>query len=351
MMKRLLSLVLAFGILLGCATGAAAAAPGGKYAKAQEQDGSAAFLAGILYSFFEQVTPDEAQEPEKTEEEKLLSLRAKCWGLPENIAWIENPKDEADIENNILFCFLKGDYAFRFENLTRKQREQLFDQIRPESGSSYIKKLACSYPELAGALANIWPGCGRGSNPNNDKCYLFIDFPVWENTDISTKLLYQQQLKALDTALVISKELHEKEIIHDGMTQMQIAEVYYDYLCELGVKVGNGAEIVKTGGPALLDSAWACLVNKEADCVGRAAGFNLLMHIEGISAQGVRGRFTDSNSGHVLSRVILGGEEYFCDWGNNLGILPQKTFETERGFSFDSESLAYARTHGGEYEA
>ena len=350
-MKRLFSLVLAFGILLGCATSAAAAAPGGQYAKAQEQDGAAAFLAGILCSFFEQVTPDETQKPEKTEEEKLLSLRAKCWGLPENIAWIENPQSEADIENNILFCFLKGEYAFRFENLTREQREQLFGQIRPDYGSGYIKKLACSYPELAGALANIWPGCGIGQNTNNANCYLFIDFPQLENTEITDALLYRQQLKALDAALEISRNLHEKGTIHDGMTQMQIAEVYYDYLCKSGVEVGKGAEVVETGGTALLDSAWACLVSKTADCVGRAAGFNLLMHIEGISAQGVRGRFTDSNSGHVLSRVILDGKEYFCDWGNHKKILPKKAFEEEYNFDFDTESLAYARAHGGNYEA
>lgn len=350
-MKRLLSLVLAFGILLGCVTGVAAAAPGGKYAKAQEQDGAAAFLAGILCSFFERVTPDETQEPEKTEEEKLLSLRAKCWGLPENIAWIENPKDEADIENNILFCFLKGEYAFRFENLTLKQKEQLFGQIKPESGPSYIKKLACSYPELAGALANIGPGCGRGANPNNDKFYLFIDFPQLENTEITDESLYQQQLEALNAALAISKKLHADGTIYDGMTQMQIAGVYYNYLCELGVKVGNGAEVVETGETALLDSAWACLVNRKADCVGRAAGFNLLMHIEGISAQGVRGSFQGTGSGHVLSRVILDGHEYFCDWGNQKGILPQNDFETKWSFEFDTESLDYARAHGGNYNA
>ena len=350
-MKRLLSLVLAFGILLGCVTGVAAAAPGGKYAKAQEQDGAAAFLAGMLCSFFEQVTPDEMQKPEKTEEEKLLSLRAKCWGLPENIAWIDNPQSEADIENNILFCFLKGEYAFRFENLTREQSARLQNQICPDYGSGYIKKLACSYPELAGALANIWPGCGIGPNVSNDKYFLFIDFPQLKNTEITNALLYQQQLEALNAALAISQELHADGTIQDGMSQMQIAKVYYDYLRKLGVQPGGGAEVVETGETALLDSAWACLVNRKADCVGRAAGFNLLMHIEGISAQGVRGRFTESNSGHVLSRVILGGHEYFCDWGNDKGILPQNDFETKWSFDFDAESLDYARAHGGDYNA
>lgn len=344
-MKRLLSLVLAFGILLGCVTSVAAAAPGGKYAKAQEQDGAAAFLAGILCSFFEQVTPDETQEPEKTEDEKLLSLRAKCWGLPENIAWIENPKNEADIENNILFCFLRGQYHFRFNNLTPEQGDWLFSQIKE---SKYIKRLACSYPELAGALANVFTGCGNLIRRDG---YFFTDSEQLDNAGITDKQLYQQQLEALNEALAISKKLHADGTIYDGMTQMQIAGVYYNYLCELGVKVGNGAEVVKTGKTALLDSAWACLVKKTADCVGRAAGFNLLMHIEGISAQGVRGSFQGTGSGHVLSRVILDGKEYFCDWGNHMGILSQNDFETKWSFEFDTESLDYARAHGGNYNA
>lgn len=344
-MKRLLSLVLAFGILLGCVTGVAAAAPGGKYAKAQEQDG-AAFLAGILCSFFERVTPDETQKPEKTEEENLLSLRAKCWGLPENIAWIENPETKEDIENNILFSFLNGNYSFWFENLTIMQADWLDEQVFKER---YIKRLACSYPELAGALANVFAGCGNFVSADWEG-YFFIDFPQLEGKEITDDMLYRQQLDALDEALSISKKLHEDGTIQDGMSQMQIAKVYYDYLRKLGVQPGGGADVVETGETALLDSAWACLVNRKADCVGRAAGFNLLMHIEGISAQGVRGSFQGTGSGHVLSRVILDGHEYFCDWGNDKGILPQNDFETKWSFEFDTESLAYARTHGGKYE-
>ena len=50
----------------------------------------------------------------------------------------------------------------------------------------------------------------------------------------------------------------------------------------------------------------------------------------------------------MLSRVILDGKEYFCDWGNHMGILPQEEFETKWSFDFDIESLAYARAHGGD---
>ena len=82
------------------------------------------------------------------------------------------------------------------------------------------------------------------------------------------------------------------------------------------MKVGGGAAEADQGKSVEFDSAYACLVNKKAACVGRAAAFNLLMHLEGISAQGVGGRIKGTNSGHVLNRVILDGETYYCDWGN-----------------------------------
>lgn len=336
-MKRFFLLVLALGILLGSVTGAAAAAPGGKYAKVQqEQDASAAFMTGVVCSLLGRIVPE---EPEAPEAEISRSMRAKYWGLPENIAWTENPKTNEDIENNILFSFLSGAYHFRFCNLTPEQGDCLFEKISKER---YINRLACSYPELAGALTNVFIGCG---NLVRSEGYLFTDSKKLENAGITDDVLYKQQLEALDAALSISKKLHEDGTIQDGMSQMQIAKVYYDYLRNLGVQVGGGADVVETGKTALLDSAWACLVNRKADCVGRAAGFNLLMHIEGISAQGVSGSFQNTDSDHVLSRVILNGEEYFCDWGNDKGILLQKDFQTKWSFDFDTESLAYARAH------
>ena len=328
-MKRFFLLVLTLGILLGSVTDAAAAAPGGKYAKVQqEQDASAAFMTGVVCSLLGRIVPE---EPESPEAEISRSMRAKYWGLPENIAWIENPETNEDIENNILFSFLNGNYSFRFENLTSKQADWLAEQVSKEW---YIKRLACSYPELAGALANVFAGYGEYVSDDRQG-YFFIDFPQMERKEITDDMLYRQQLDALDEALSISKKLHEDGTIQDGMSQMEIAAVYYKYLRKLDVQPGGGADVVETGETALLDSAWACLINKKVDCVGRAAGFNLLMHIEGISAQGVRGSVQGTNSGHVLSRVILNDEEYFCDWGNDLEILPREEFAEQYQFDFD----------------
>ncbi|MBR2851613.1 MAG: hypothetical protein IKB91_04380, partial [Anaerotignum sp.] len=89
------------------------------------------------------------------------------------------------------------------------------------------------------------------------------------------------------------------------------------------------------------DSVYACLVNKKADCVGRAAAFNLFMHLEGISAQGVTGHMKGAAAydGHILSRVVLDGEEYFCDWGNGYPLDKDIT----DWFTFDAIPLAAAR--------
>lgn len=91
------------------------------------------------------------------------------------------------------------------------------------------------------------------------------------------------------------------------------------------------------------DSAYAALIDRKADCVGKAAAFNLLLNTEGIAAKGVTGSFHGTESGHTLSRVVLDGEEYFSDWGNHRQLGTQETYETTHGFWFEPKSLEIAR--------
>ena len=186
-MKRVFSLILALALLFGSVTVASAAAPGGKYARAQqEQDASAAFMTGVFCALLGRMIP------EAPEEEITLSERAVYWGLPEDIRWIEKPQTNEDIESNILYSFLTGTYHFRFDNLTPEQGDWLFGQIASKDGAKpYIKRLACSYPELAGALANVFTGCGNYVQADGDG-YFFIDFPQLKKTEITDELLYQQ---------------------------------------------------------------------------------------------------------------------------------------------------------------
>ena len=231
---------------------------------------------------------------------------APYWGLPANIRWISAPKTEADLDNNILYSFLFGNYSLNFSNIGTTEEVDaptLINTMRTR-----IKALSITYPELAGVFSNTFIGCG--ANPDG----VFIDFP---QSSLSIEEIYVQQIGALGAAQAIQNELHERGKITDDMTQKQIAQVYYDHLRGMNVSVGGGPEAAKQGKSVEFDSPYACLVLKKADCVGRAAAFNLLMHLEGISAQGVGGSIKGTNSGHVLNRVILDGETYYCDWGNN----------------------------------
>lgn len=230
---------------------------------------------------------------------------APYWGLPENIKWIPKPETLDDLDNNILYSFLFGNYSLYFTNIGTTQEvdgKMLTDTMRTR-----IKELSRIHPELVGVFSNAFVGCGAGPGG------VFIDFP---QASLGIKEIYEQQIASLAAAAEIKDELHVSGKITSNMTQKQIAQVYYDYLRGLGVAVGGGSDAAKQGKSVEYDSPYACLVNKKADCVGRAGAFNLLMHLEGISAQGVGGSIKGTNSGHVLSRVVLDGEIYYCDWGN-----------------------------------
>ena len=157
---------------------------------------------------------------------------------------------------------------------------------------------------------------------------------------MNTETIYTQQQAVLNEALRVKAMLWEKGKIKAGMSQLQIAKVYESYLFGLNVVPG-----IQKSDPTCweYDSAYAALINRKADCVGRAAAFNLLLNAEGIAAKGVAGSFHGTNSGHVLSRVVLDGREYFSDWGNRRQIGTKETYETTHGFWFDPESLEAAR--------
>lgn len=254
---------------------------------------------------------------------------APDWGLHADIKFIAEPKTIADLDNNILYCYLMGNYSLEFinyaellhitDNLTRTAAERIY-------------ALSDTYTALMGPYNNA----GIHSFGNNG-C-LTIAFP---EASLNTHTIYRQQVTALKTAKDIKASLYAEGKITSDMSEKEIAQVYCDYLTKLGVKPGE-IDAADPGGKTVeFDSVYAALVNKKADCVGRAAAFNLFMHLEGISAQGVTGHMKGAPAydGHILSRVVLDGEEYFCDWGNDYGLSRDIT----GWFTFDADSLAAAR--------
>ena len=250
--------------------------------------------------------------------EKLKN--ATYFGLPADIKWIPNSTYGTNVYNNILYSFLIGNYTLEGAGL---------NDVEINYAIGGRKALANNYPDLIGFFSNT------NSSLAGEAGNLYI---AYEQNVFTAEQLYEQQMLALKAALQIKNELHSKGKIKDGMTEKEIARVYYDYISTSGVVAGGGNNPKINGMYVEWDSAYACLVAKVADCVGRAAGFNLLMHVEGIKAQGVSGTIT-GNEGHVISRLILDGEEYFCDWGNRKGIHLYGLSH----FTIDDDSLERAR--------
>ena len=137
------------------------------------------------------------------------------------------------------------------DNLTRTTAERII-------------ALSDTYTALMGPYNNA----SIHSFGNNDR--LTIEFP---EASLNTNTIYRQQVSALETAKDIKESLYAEGKITASMSEKEIAKIYYDYLAKLGVKPGN-IDAANPGGKTVeFDSTYATLVNKTADCVGRAAAF------------------------------------------------------------------------------
>lgn len=262
----------------------------------------------------------------------VYQAQAVYFGLPEGIRWRSAPVSQADYENNILYSFLLGHYRLDLRFPSQEAGREFARQLIAENG--YLQRLTASYPELMGAYCN---GQIRVDIVNGVDSISVVDAAL---TDAE---LFDRQQQALREAQRISAVLHQNGVLDDSSSQYEIAQTYYDFLRSLNVSVSGLSESASDRGRYMLyDSAYACLLLRRADCVGRAAAFDLLLHIEGIPAQSVFGFIDGYTSGHVLNRVLLDGQEYFCDWGNGRPLCSYD--EMARSFRFDAASLAMARS-------
>ncbi len=235
-------------------------------------------------------------------ERQAILATAPYWGVSSNIQWIESPKTIQDVDNNILYSFLFGNYSLDFTNIWNVPVINSSNwKIRRDVIRDRVKRLSQTYPELVGVFCNT--EIEGQENFNGVSVY-------YPESTLTNEQIYANHNAVLDVAKNIKSKLHSNGKIEAGMSQLDIAEVYWDHLQKYQ---GDGASGIKTVEE---DSPYACLVAKKAACVGKAGAFNLLMHLEGISSQGVAGRIKSVDSGHVLSRVTLDGKTYYCDWGN-----------------------------------
>lgn len=277
----------------------------------------------------------------------IAQKQAKFYGLDENMGWVTDPDTKEEFINNMLGCFMVGDY--NLDNLTIRNDAFAREMHLYFKGSRM--ELCSSFAELMGAFVNPeveWLVYTLKDEPRGYSCTQFhLCVP---DAPLSNEELYQQQQAAVAEVQRIYNTMHASEEIVSGdqisagMDPIRIARIYYNFMQTGGYTVGDNYQNISRQDTMKNDTAYACLINKRANCLGRAAAYTMLLNLEGIDVQTVHCRFVFSpdNERHVLNRFVVGDQEYICDWYNRLPIMPLEM--SYNWLRYSNLSLEIART-------
>ena len=275
-----------------------------------------------------------AQNMDAEGEYPLSAYEPVAFGLPADIDWIENPKTDADYENNILCSFLTGKYELGYEFNTWGEAEAFADR------AEYI----------IDTMANVNPLMSVFCNGIHDMTYTITEqggkyvFNLGiKDCPMTFAEIYEHQKAGLQAAKDLTVQARRDGVISDDMSDMEKLNAYWYYFKGQGVANGHGGEAT-WADCMLYDSPYSFLVAKCSDCPGNAAAFNMVMLQEGIYAQNMTG-FWERNSsmGHVISRLVIDGTEYFSEFWN--GLKPSQLADAIIHFDFNDDVLEYARAH------
>ena len=245
--------------------------------------------------------------------------QASYFGLPEDIGFLYDADCDAEFENNVLYAALMGDFALNFCFDSRAKTDAFGKWFESD-----FRPLCARHPDLLGVFCN--QSCLLAINDPGGGCACCV-LSVDPDTHpaLTMEQIRQQQQESVREAEKIHAYLHEKGLVKSGMTRKQTAQAIGEYLLTLNVAIGDPVENQRLGQGMLFDNAYGCLIGRKADCVGRAAAFNLLCHMEGIPAEGVTGRVVGSkNLWHEVTMIPSDGGESYFDWYNRIPFVTEE---------------------------
>lgn len=192
--------------------------------------------------------------------------------------------------------------------------------------SAGSNKLVLSYTsmneESAGALAKAFVSsvksyCEQMYNQVNisytlsGRAYL-----TFSSTACSDEQLQSYRERTIAAAIAVHDALWENGSLDYSMSQYDIAQVYFNWLCEHCVYAADA------GDASLSHLAYNALLNGSAVCDGYTGAYNLLLKLEGIECSAL---FNDS---HIWTVAKLDGVRYHIDttWGDQYGRIDNSCF-------------------------
>lgn len=206
--------------------------------------------------------------------------------LVEPGAYSISPSNQKELENSLRYMLSRGENQIAFflplasESEARQLMNQALTFMKDYCEQGYNEVL-CS--RGGGLLTLRFGAAGAGERTE--------DF----------------RAAAMEAAIAVHDQLWAEGTLHTGMTELEKARVYYDWVC------ANCTYDYQAGDDSLSHIPYGLFANHTAVCDGYTGAYNLFLKLEGIDCS------TVILGNHIWTRAVLDGGEYHIDatWGDS----------------------------------
>ena len=140
---------------------------------------------------------------------------------------------------------------------------------------------------------------------------------TFSSTAFSPSEMPAYRARTMACAIAVHDLLWETGMLSYGMSEYEIAQVYFAWLCE-NCRYDNGS----VTDSSFSHTAYGALCDGVAVCDGYTGAYNLLLKLEGIDCYAL---FNDT---HIWTVATLDGAEYHIDvtWGDQYGVIDMSCF-------------------------
>ncbi len=229
-----------------------------------------------------------------------------------DISWKPVMRTKEDTYNNLLYCFLIGNYDLDLAvpNEDVNTIVQYMDEII--SG----KEMSAVYTSLCGVVLNAH--CVFKITSKDDYSIISAYYTANGGTPIDTKAAYSQLKDSFTKARDIYSRIHQS-FVTSSMSEYDIALCYYNNLPNYITMHNSSSRETDYRTDAIIGATQSCGIC----CGGASAIYTLMLNMEGIQASSAPAETYENNvrvGGHILSVVKCGNQKYLCDFGNRIPL-------------------------------
>ena len=211
---------------------------------------------------------------------------------------IQAPANEEELDSSIRYMLSRNEHVLnlKYSGLTSVKAGTVMNQalsIVKDYCEQMYNAVSCTYSTQSGALR--------------------LEFSA---ANVSAAQLSSYREDAMERAIQVHDSLWKAGTLHAGMTEKEIARVYFTWICQ------NTAYDYSADKNSLSHIAYTLFHDGKAVCDGYTGAYNLLLKLEGIDC------WTQSNSDHIWTVAELDGTLYHIDttWGDSSAAIQYQYF-------------------------